>query len=37
VAIDTGSLTYSAGQVRTFVALNNPSGGFSYAVLSDLN
>jgi Domain of unknown function (DUF4397) len=37
VAIDTGSLTFSAGQVRTFVGLNNPSGGFSYAVLSDLN
>ena len=37
VAIDTGSLSFSAGQVRTFVGLNNPSGGFSYAVLSDLN
>ena len=37
VAIDTGSLTFSAGQVRTFVGLNNRSGNFSYAVLQDLN
>ncbi len=35
--IDTGSLTLSAGQVRTFVALNNPAGGFSYAILQDVN
>jgi hypothetical protein len=37
VAINTGSLTFSAGQVRTFVSLNSQSGGFSYAVLQDLN
>jgi len=36
-AIDTGTLTFSATQVRTFVGLNNPSGGFTYAVLPDLN
>ena len=36
-AIDTGSLSFSAGQVRTFVGLNSQSGGFSYAMLQDLN
>ena len=37
VAINTGSLTFSGGQVRTFVGLNSQSGGFSYAVLQDVN
>jgi hypothetical protein len=37
VAIDTGSLSFSSGQVRTFVGLNSQSGGFFYALLSDLN
>jgi hypothetical protein len=37
VAIDTGSLTFSGGQVRTFVGLNSQSGGFTYAVLPDVN
>ena len=37
VAIDTGSLSFSSGQVRTFVGLNGQSGGFFYALLSDLN
>jgi hypothetical protein len=36
-AIDTGTLTLSSGQVRTFVGLNNPSGGFTYAMLQDVN
>jgi len=36
-AVDTGSLTFSASQVRTFVGLNSQSGGFSYAMLQDLN
>ncbi len=35
--VDTGSLTFSSGQVRTFVGLNNPSGGFTYAMLDDVN
>ena len=35
--VDTGTLTFSAGQVRTFVGLNNPSGGFTYAMLQDVN
>ena len=35
--VDTGSLTFSSGQVRTFVGLNNPSGGFTYAMLQDVN
>jgi hypothetical protein len=36
-AIDTGSLTFSAGQVRTFVGLNSQGGGFSYTMLQDVN
>lgn len=36
-AVDTGSLSFAAGQVRTFVGLNNPSGGFTYAMLQDVN
>ena len=35
--IDTGTLTLSSGQVRTLVGLNNPSGGFTYAMLQDVN
>ena len=35
--VDTGSLTFGAGQIRTFVGLNNPSGGFTYAMLQDVN
>lgn len=35
--IDTGTLTFASGQVRTFVGLNNPSGGFTYAMLQDVN
>ena len=36
-AIDTGTLTLSSGQVRTFVGLNNPSGAFTYTMLQDVN
>jgi hypothetical protein len=36
IVIDSGSLTFSAGQVRTFVALNS-NGGFTYTMLQDLN
>ena len=36
-AIDTGSLTFSSGQVRTFVGLNSQAGGFSYTMLQDGN
>ncbi len=36
-AVDTGSLTFTSGQVRTFVGLNSQAGGFSYAMLPDLN
>jgi Domain of unknown function (DUF4397) len=36
-AVDTGSLAFSSGQVRTFVGLNSQSGGFSYTMLQDVN
>lgn len=36
-AVDTGSLSFTAGQVRTFVGLNSQSGGFSYTMLQDVN
>ena len=36
-AIDTGSLTFSSGQVRTFVGVNSQAGGFSYTMLQDVN
>jgi hypothetical protein len=36
-AVDTGSLSFSSAQVRTFVGLNSQSGGFFYAVLQDVN
>ncbi len=39
VAIDSGSLTLTAGQIRTAVAVDNPGGGspFGAVVLPDLN
>jgi hypothetical protein len=37
VAIDTGSLTLSTAQVRTFVGMNSQAGGFSYSMLHDVN
>jgi hypothetical protein len=36
-AVDTGALSFTAGQVRTFVGLNSQSGGFSYTMLQDVN
>ena len=36
-AVDTGSLSLGSGQVRTFVGLNSQGGGFSYAMLQDVN
>jgi hypothetical protein len=35
-AIDTGSLAFAAGQVRTLVGLNGQPGGFSYTILQDV-
>ena len=37
VLFDAGAFTLTAGQNRTIVALNGPSGGFSTVVLKDLN
>jgi uncharacterized protein DUF4397 len=37
VLINTSAMSFSSGQIRTLVALDNPSGGFTTAVLSDLN
>lgn len=36
-AVDSGALTFSASQVRTFVGLNSQSGGFTYTMLQDVN
>jgi uncharacterized protein DUF4397 len=36
-AIDTGSLGFTSGQVRTFVGLNSQAGGFTYTMLQDVN
>lgn len=35
--IDSGPVTYSDGDVRTMVALNGKAGGYTLAVLKDLN
>lgn len=35
--IDSNSLSFSAGQIRTVVGLNGQNGGFTTSVLSDLN
>jgi Domain of unknown function (DUF4397) len=37
INLDTGMLSFSAGQIRTLVALNGQSGGYISAVLTDLN
>lgn len=39
VAIDSGSLTLAAGQVRTAIAVDNTGGGapFDFLMLADLN
>jgi len=36
-AVNTGAITFSASQVRTFVGLNSQSGGFIYTMLQDVN
>lgn len=35
--IDSGPITFSAGQVRTMVALDGLAGGFTFSTLADLN
>jgi hypothetical protein len=35
--IDTGSITYATGQVRTIVALDNQGAGFTSVTLKDVN
>jgi hypothetical protein len=35
--LDTGTISFNAGQNRTIVALNSLSGGFSIGTLNDLN
>ena len=35
--VDSGPISFSAGEVRTIVALNGSAGGYTAAVLSDLN
>jgi hypothetical protein len=35
--IDSGPVTYTNGEVRTMVALNGEAGGYTFAVLKDLN
>ena len=37
IYIDSGSQSFAAGQVRTVMGLNSPTGGFTSAVLADLN
>jgi hypothetical protein len=37
INLDSGKLTFSAGQVRTLLALNNPAGAFVSALLTDAN
>jgi hypothetical protein len=35
--VDTGPIAFSAGQVRTMVALDGQAGGFTFSTLSDVN
>ena len=35
--INSNPISFSSGQVRTVVGLDDPAGGFTTAVLSDLN
>jgi hypothetical protein len=37
VNLDSGSITFASGQVRTLLGLNNPSGGFESTELTDAN
>lgn len=35
--IETGPIVFSAGEIRTMVALDNQAGGFTFTALKDLN
>lgn len=37
IAVDSGQFTFSAGQIRTLVLLDNFGSGFTFALLADLN
>ena len=37
IAIDSGPLSFSSGQIRSFVGLNGQSGGFTDVLLPDVN
>jgi hypothetical protein len=37
INLDSGEVSFSAGQIRTMLALNNPVGAFMTTVLSDAN
>jgi hypothetical protein len=37
VLTNSNAISFAAGQIRTIIALDNPSGGFTTAILSDLN
>ena len=37
INLDSGKLTFSAGQIRTLLALNNPAGAFMSTLLTDAN
>jgi hypothetical protein len=37
INLDSGKLTFSAGQIRTLLALNNPGGAFMSTLLTDAN
>ena len=37
INLDSGKLTFSAGQIRTLLALNNPAGAFMSTLLADAN
>ena len=37
ISLDSGKLTFAAGQVRTLLGLNNPAGAFESTVLTDAN
>ena len=37
IRLDSGKLTFAAGQVRTLLGLNNPVGAFEYTLLADAN
>jgi hypothetical protein len=37
ITLDSGKLTFAAGQVRTLLGLNNPASGFQSTLLTDAN